>query len=168
MEVDTRPIPGDTDRPCVATENLIVLPVILVFLALSLLPVWYNLSVWRRYQARKGLRERGLRATATITDVGSTMGALAVSSTMVRFAFDAPQGDATRRFEVRVVVTGGVERPSKGDLIDIAYLPENPKNADIIGNPGNFRTFTAPLIGLNLLWLAALFAVIVELVERLR
>jgi hypothetical protein len=143
-----------------------VLPVIAIFLALSILPVWYNLSVWRRYQGRKGLHERGLRAVATITEVGSTMGALAVSSTLVRFAFDVDHAGASRRFEVRVVATGGLERPQKGDLIDIVYLPDNPKVADFVGNPGNFRTFTAPLIGLNLLWLAALFAVVVELVER--
>lgn len=141
-----------------------MLPILLIFLALSVLPIWFNLMVLRRYRVRKGLRERGRRAVAKVVDVGNTMGGLAVSSTIVHFAHDV---DGVR-FETRVVVTGGVSRPEKGQTIDIVYLPDMPKHADIVGNPGNFATFVGPLVGLNLLWLGAGFGVILEVVERMK
>lgn len=145
-----------------------MLPVLAIFGLLSILPVWFNLTVFRRHRVQRALRERGRRTTATLLEVGSTMGAIAVSSTLVRFAFEtSSHSGATQRHEVRVVVTGGLDRPRPGDTVEVVYLPEAPRHANIVGNPGNLRTFIAPLIGLNVLWVAAGVAVIAEAVTRL-
>lgn len=136
-----------------------MIAVILTFLGFSILAGgydWYVLSVLR---TRKALQTRGVRASATITKVGTTTGAVAVSSAVVSYRFEPTPGQS---FDNRVVLGSPIGFPKAGDKIDVVYLPEKPKHSEIVGNVSNIRTLIVPLVPLNLLWLALLVAVFLE------
>lgn len=136
-----------------------MLTVIIVFLVFSLLAGTYDWYVFRRLKRRRELERHGVRAVATIVDIGSTTGALAVSSTVITYRFEPAPGAVETR---REVLTSGLYQPSKGDLIDVVYLPGPPIYSEIVGNAGNIRSLLVPLVPLNVLWIAVLVAVFLE------
>ncbi len=136
-----------------------MLALALVFLVFTILAGGYDWYVLHVLRTRKALATRGVRAVATISDTGTTTGAVAVTSSVVNYVFEPTPGQQTKN---RVVLTSGLERPKAGDRIDIVYLPENPKHSQIVGNAGNIRTLIVPLVPLNVLWLLLLVSVFVE------
>ena len=136
-----------------------MLTVIIVFLVFSALAGLYDWYVWKRLAARKELRLRGRQSPSRVVEVGSTTGAVAVSSTVVTYRFEPVPGVSETR---REVLTSGLYRPAAGDTITVVHLPDPPFYSEIAGNAGNIRSLLFPLIPLNLLWLAVLVAVFLE------
>lgn len=136
-----------------------MLTVLLVFLVFTLFAGAFDWYVWKRLARRKALRLRGQRAVASVVDVGSTTGAIAVSTSVVTYRFEPVAGQPVTR---REMLTSGIARPDRGDTVTVVYLPEAPFYSEIVGNAGNLRSLMMPLVPLNLLWLAVLVAVFLE------
>jgi len=138
-----------------------VASILIVFGVYTLLAGVYDWYVYGVLKTLRALRDRGVPTIAHIIDVGSTTGGLAVSSTVVKYRFELKgQG----RFDNRVVLSAPLPSgpPRVGQAIDVVYLAEAPSRSQIVGNAGHSRSLFVPLVPLNLLWLALLVVVVME------
>jgi hypothetical protein len=144
----------------------VMLVAVLVFVGFSVLPIFFNVTVGRATKRRRALFERGVRSTAEITRVGSVMGAVVISTTAIYLRYEAGPAASRKTQDKMIPVTGGVVKPRVGERVDIVFDPEDPSNADIIGNPGLHRINNGARWLANMLWAAMGVALILEAIER--
>jgi len=127
-----------------------VLIVLLVFLGYSAMAVPMDLYFYNQVKIKKALEDHGVRGVATIVEMSTTMGAIAVSSVTVDYRFEPTPGRIVKHHEV---LTSGLYGAHEGDLIDIVYLPDEPEHCQIPGNVGHLPIGYVAITLMNLLWL---------------